>query len=104
VTYRSYTLDKRITFQSPNLTPDECGQLNGAWVNGSSMFASIIDISGREYVTSAENNEVTTKIVIRYRPGITPAMRILHGATVYHVEAVLNQFDRFLMLMCKRMA
>jgi head-tail adaptor len=48
-------------------------------------------------------SEVTTRVRIRYRPGVTPAMRLVHGADFHIITAVIhvNSARNELQLMCK---
>jgi len=100
-------LNKRVLIQTP-AGQDEAGQPGTGWVNvvpdgDGKLWAGITDISGREFISAgATQNQVTTKILIRYRAGIDASMRALHGADVYNIEAVLGQDGRTLLLMCSR--
>ena len=51
-------------------------------------------------------SEVKLKIIMRYRPGITPADRVSHGGTVYGIEAVIDVHSsrRELHLMCRALS
>lgn len=101
----SIQLNKRITIQSPATGQDASGEPLTGWSDVATVWASIIDISGREYVVAAAlQNSAQTKITIRHRDGIAPAMRVLHGTISYSIEAVLGQDSRSLLLICKRMA
>lgn len=52
--------------------------------------AAIVPLSGREFVAAqAVQAGVTTRINVRVRPGIKPAMRIVHGDEIYNIRAVL---------------
>jgi SPP1 family predicted phage head-tail adaptor len=96
-------LNKRITLQAPMTGQDDYGAPLTGWTDVVSVWASIEDISGREFVAAnATQNGVQTKITIRYRDGVVAAMRVLHGAVVYNIEAVLGQDRRELLLMCSR--
>lgn len=98
-------LNRRVTIQSAGMTQDAAGQPVAAWVDVASVWASIADISGREYVAAAAvRNEAQTKITIRHRADIAPAMRVMHGAIAYNIESVLGQDGRSLLLMCSRAA
>jgi SPP1 family predicted phage head-tail adaptor len=98
-------LNKRVTIQANGAGQDENGQPIEGWADVATVWASIMDISGREYVAAAAaQNSVTTKITIRHRDGIKPAMRVMHGADTYNIEAVLGQDNRTLTLMCARAA
>lgn len=101
-------LKKRVTIQRREVGQDEAGQEFDDWVNvradGDGMVAAEVkDISGKEFIAStAEQATVTTRITIRYRPGIESSMRVLHGSDIYNILAVLGQDNRTLLLMCER--
>lgn len=48
-------------------------------------------------------SEVTTRIRMRYRPGITSADRVIHEGTTYGITSVIDykSANRELVLMCK---
>ncbi|MGZ9713904.1 phage head closure protein [Glaciimonas sp. GNP009] len=99
----STQLDKRVQIQARATGLDDDGEPLGGWSNVATVWASIVDISGHEYVRAAAvQNAVQTKIVIRYRLGVVPAMRVLFGSDRYNIEAVLGQDQRALLLMCSR--
>jgi len=99
----------RITLQVLASGRDGAGQPIETWANfvtdtpDGMIGAELRDVSGREFVAAgATQNEVLTTITIRYRAGVLPKMRVLHGADIYGVEAVLGQDRRTLALMCSR--
>ncbi len=52
--------------------------------------AAIEPLSGRELIAAAATQaKVTTRIRIRYRPGVAPSMRVVHRLTSYGIEAVV---------------
>lgn len=99
-------LDKRVTLQTMSRAQDAAGEPTDAWTNvvadgDGKLWAEVRDVSGREFVAAgATQNRVLTTITIRYRAGVVPAMRVLHGADVYRIEAVLARERRTLALMC----
>lgn len=98
-------LNKRITIQSPATGQDATGEPTTGWTDVATVWASIVDVSGREYVAAGGlQNSAQTKITIRYRSGIVPSMRVVHGSDAYNVEAVLGQDKRSLLLMCSRLS
>ena len=100
---RAGRLNKRITIQSPATGQDATGEPTTGWTDVATVWASIVDVSGREYVAAGGlQNSAQTKITIRYRAGIVPSMRVVHGSDAYNVEAVLGQDRRSLLLMCSR--
>lgn len=100
---QSQKLKHRIRIQAPadGQAPDG-GSVPG-WTDLAAVWASIEDLTGREYqAAQATQNPVQTRIRIRYRPDIVSAMRVLYGANVYSIEAVLDRDGsrRELQLMC----
>lgn len=48
------------------------------------VWASVEPMSTREYIASqATQAQATTRVVIRYREGVLPTMRVLHRGTFY---------------------
>ena len=98
-------LNRRCTLQQPGTTTDELGQPIPGWTDVATVWASVVDVSGREYVAAGGlQNSAQTKITIRYRSGIVPSMRVVHGSDAYNVEAVLGQDGLGLLLMCSRLS
>lgn len=99
----AYQMDRRVTIQAPSTVQDAAGQPVAGWSDVATLWASIIDLSGREYIAAGgTQNMAETKITIRHRAGITPAMRVVYGADIYKITAVLGQDNRTLLLMCAR--
>ena len=83
---------------------DANGEPVEVWATFATVWAKVIDISGREFVLSGGvQNQVQTKILIRYLSGVLPTMRIIDGSQIYGVEAVLEQGGRSQLLMCSRL-
>ena len=100
---RSGYLSTKVTIQQSVTGQDESGQPINKWVDVATVCANVTDISGREFIASAAlQNTVQTKITIRYQAGIVPAMRVVHQASIYNIEAVLGQDKTSLLLMCSR--
>ena len=84
-------LDQRVTLQALSGGVDEIGE----------------PLAGREYIAAgAMVSAVETRIRLRYRPGVVSSMRVIHGDTVYGIEAVIHvkSARRELQLMCKAVA
>lgn len=102
---RAGDLNRRIIIQSATTTQDANGEPVQSWSTFATVWAKVTDISGREFVLSGGvQNEVQTKILIRYLFGVLPAMRIVDGSRTYTVEAVLEQGNRAQQLMCSRLS
>lgn len=66
------------------------GEMVTTWVTVARPWAQIVPLSGREFLASgAEQSEVRGRIAIRYRGGVTAAMRIVHRGKYYNIHAVL---------------
>jgi SPP1 family predicted phage head-tail adaptor len=100
----STRLNQRVKLQSRSATKDGAGQPVETWSDVVTVWASVSDLTGREFLAaSAERAAVTTRIIIRKRTGVTAAMRVLHGTVVYDIDAVLDDGNnRTLQLLCKR--
>lgn len=85
-------LDQRVTIERLSGGVDELGQpLPDEWTAIGSCWASVRPLMGREYIAAqAAQSEVTARVVIRYRPGITPADRVNHEGRLYNITAVLD--------------
>jgi len=98
-------LRHRITFQECQKTPDGHGGFDVAgWSDVVTVWAGIEPISGREYFYAQQiKAEVTHKVRIRYRTGITEEMRIKYGERILEIEAVrdLNEQHKVIEIFCR---
>lgn len=61
--------------------------LGPSWVAFARVWASVEDSSARDLVAAkAAKSQATGRMVIRYRPGVLPTMRILYRGEVYSIE------------------
>ena len=84
-------LRHRVTIEQVTETRDEWGGVEAAWgALHSAVPAEIVPLSGREFIAAqAAQAGITARMTIRYVAGITPKMRVVHGADIYNIEAVL---------------
>lgn len=81
-------LTRRITIQQRQTGQDTFGQQLAGWVDLLTCWAEITPLSGRELMAAqAMQAETTHEIVIRYRPGITAAMRVLYQGRIFEIKA-----------------
>lgn len=68
--------------------------------------ADITAISGRELIAAqAVQSKISTRIKLRYLPGLKASMRIVHRTDIYNVEGLIPDPDsgnRFVTAMCSR--
>ena len=92
---RSGTLNSRIKIQQLTEGQDEIGQPIMVWADLATVWASILNASGREAIKADRDvSVVQASIRIRKRADITSAMRVVHGVTTYEIKAVLQDEQR----------
>jgi SPP1 family predicted phage head-tail adaptor len=81
--------------QRPEYSQDPVsGDVIPSWVDVGKVWAGIEPLSAREFIAAAAGQtEVTSRVVIRYRQGITSAMRIIQGHKVYNIQGVLADME-----------
>ena len=90
----------RITFQVQDLEQEE------TWNDILSTWANINPISGKEYYSAETiNSDLTHKIRLRYRKGITPDMRVIYNDRIFYIISVINEYEKntMLQLMCREL-
>lgn len=96
-------LDKRITIQSVAVTRNAIGEPIQSWADVATVWAAVEPVQGREFWEQQQvQSEVTTRIRIRYRAGITAAMRVVYGSRLLNIRSVIDPKERHdeLQLMC----
>lgn len=97
-------LDQRIVIERLVEGYDELGQPINTWLPIVQTWAHVQPLVGREYLAAgALLSEVTARVRMRYRPGITAADRVIHNGKVYGITSVadVHSSRRELHLMCK---
>lgn len=97
-------LDQRVTVERYTSTEDELGQPIEAWAPLFTCWAAVEPLNGREFFAASTTlSETTTRVRIRYRPGLTVVDRINHDGVLYDIQAIINpkSGDRELVVMCK---
>ena len=104
---RAGDLDQRVTLQRREQGEDEAGQPFDDWVPVFDAWAAVKPLRGREIIAADAVSAITdVRVILRYRPGITSAMRVQHGTDTYSIESVanVNSANREVELLCKRVA
>lgn len=98
-------LRHRITLQEYREILDQYGTpIDQGWQDVATVWASVEPIQGREYIQLQNTqSELTTRIRIRYRSGVKPAMQVLYGTRVFDIQSVIDPEERHieLQLLCK---
>jgi SPP1 family predicted phage head-tail adaptor len=88
-------LRHKVIIQQPAEVTNSLGEITVSWSTFAIVWAEILPLSGREYWSSKQvNSEVTGKIRIRYKSGITPKMRVKYGTRIFNIEAVMNYQEK----------
>ena len=95
---RAGQLRRTISIQERTDTADGAGGFTSAWANITGMSAvpaAIWPLSARESLDSLKLElQVTHKIRIRYRSGITAKNRILFGSRTFNIVSLINNDER----------
>ena len=89
------TIQENVSRQSPTT-----GAVIKEWRDVATVWAEVTSISGRELIAAqAELSEVTVRVWIRYRKGLTTKHRLAYtepgmAQAVYNITAVLPDSDR----------
>ncbi|WP_110685079.1 phage head closure protein [Salinicola aestuarinus] len=83
-------LRHRVQLQKKDQRQDPySGEMLDDWQTTATVWASVEPLSVREFIAAgAERAAVTTRIVIRYRAGVTAQMRIVHRDRIYNIQGV----------------
>lgn len=84
-------LRHRVTIQKPGRTQDPVtGEIKNGWTDVATVWASVEPLSVKEFIAAESGqSEVTTRITIRYRQGITAKMRAVYRGANYNIKGVL---------------
>ena len=94
---RSGELNRRVTLQRRDSTPDTFGEVNPVWVDVQTVWSAIQPLSGRELELAQKvASEVTHRLTIRYQPSLTDTrvvagMRALYKRRVFNILASMNE-------------
>lgn len=97
-------LNRRVTLQRPSSGKDAVGQPITNWQDVVTIWAHIRNENGAQTIQAgAEVSKVKSSVRIRYRTGVTEDMRVLYGAVVYRIEAILpdEEGKQFMDLVCE---
>jgi len=100
---RAGTLRHQVVIQTPTETQDSQGQPIKSWGTFATVQAAVLPLKGREFFDAQQiNAETSTKIIIRYIPGVTQKMRVSYDSKLYNIQAISNvgERDRQIELMC----
>ncbi len=101
------SLRHRLVIQAGQAASDGGGGQSDPWADPvivATVWGKVEPLTGGERLRAMQiEDRLSHRIVIRYRPGITPAMRIVFGSRVFNIRAAINHEERgrFLELLCE---
>lgn len=80
-----------ITFQQQKRGQDSFGAPFNTWEDVFTHVPACVEhLSAKDLIASSETHfRTTARIIINYRPGIDPAMRIIHRDEIYHINGII---------------
>lgn len=84
-------LRHRVLIQSPVTSQNPgTGAPTTSWIDLATVWAEVVPSSVKEFVAAqAIDSEVTTRITIRRRIGVTAKCRIIHRDQIFNIHGVL---------------
>lgn len=101
---RAGSLNQCITLEQRVEGEDAAGQPYDYWDTVGTVWAAVHPIRGRELIAADAVTSITdVRVILRWRPGLTPAMRIRHGDDTYNIASVIHvrSEKREVELLCK---
>jgi len=103
---RSGRLRHRVTIQQPVVAVNGYGERITTWSTVAVVWAAVEPLRGREFFDAEQvQAEISHRVVLRYRSGLTTTMRLLHLTRVLHIGTIIDVDERHreLQLMCREM-
>jgi len=84
-------LKHRLTLQQEIRTPDDVGGYVRSWKDIADLWAEIMPVMGNERIVGNKiQSEITHKILLRYRDGISSDMRLIFEKRAFNIRSVIN--------------
>jgi SPP1 family predicted phage head-tail adaptor len=94
-------LRHRLTLEETEREQDEGGGFTEMWTAVATLSCDLRPFGGGEGVEADRlAGRLTHIVALRYRPGVSPAMRFRKGARVFHILAVIDVDERNRWLKC----
>jgi len=99
---RAGKLRHRVVFQTKVTESNAYNEeVVSRWDDTFWAWAEIDPPKGREYFSAGQKQaSVVQRVRIRYRSGVTPAMRIKFGTRIFTIDSVINPDERNRELIC----
>ena len=89
---RAGELDQRVTLERFGEYKDASGAWTEGWETVGTFWAAVLPLTGREVIAADAVTAIgDVRIIMRYRPGITPADRLTHKGKQMNITAVIDR-------------
>lgn len=94
-------LRHRMRLEVVTRVPDGAGGAEETWSLVAELWAAVKPLSGEEGLAADRiAGRASHEVVVRYRPGVMPAMRLVLGTRTFDIRAVLDIDERRRFLRC----
>jgi len=94
-------LRRRLVLEEAQRVSDGAGGFTETWAEVATVWAALQSSGGGEAVESGRlAGRVSHTVTLRYRDGVTPAMRFRLGTRVFHILAAIDADERRHWLRC----
>lgn len=84
-----------VVIQHQTATTNDLGEPAVEWTALGTARCEVRPLSGRAYMEARQaQSEVSHLVVMRFRGDLTADCRLLHGARVFQIEAIINVGER----------
>lgn len=88
-------LRHRVAIQSATEAQNDLGEVEKTWATTATVWGAVEPLTGRELWQAQQvSAEITHRVRMRYRSGLTPKNRILFGSRILEINAILNPEER----------
>ena len=93
---------QRLTLDAAIESSDESGALQTVWQPAGDVWGQVTPLSGSErFLAERQEEAVTHRILIRWRPGIESGMRFRLGARTFLIRSAFDPDERQRVLICR---
>ncbi len=85
------TLRHRVVLEAPAGPSDGAGGTSQGWSTVATLWAAIEPLSGTETLEADRvSGRITHRLVLRYRLGVVPGMRLRLATRIFEIRSVLD--------------
>ena len=85
----------RVTLQSKSVVRDALGGEVITWTDETTVWARVEALGGKALIAAQQaQSEVSARILMDYRADLRPDWRVVHGADVYAIHAIISNPER----------